>query len=1323
MSEVTIFPYDGSGTSPTNRVTENHTITEVDGFEYIYTKNGPFYGSNTLKIRLEDGTLLDEDKDYTFVRKFVDATLHVKKPIYAAIAFISRRAKGNVSIELQALGDEFSFKEDTAVRGVVSDIQELKRVSFDSLINKPKLFPVIYHDHAAASDLLGAGELTVILREILESVKQDGDPTHRHDVDSIVGLTERLANFISVGNYVSYQKDMVRQFDSPHTGTIKITIPKVVKRCAVVVPIEIIDGDRRILVVASGDVLTPDTVGSKLNVDNACCFISGKHEIDYTATMAYNPDGSMSVHVGDENTEWVKPFVSIRDISTTVPNALNDRVIDIISGSNEPDVETYVIQTASIEDLNDMKQAIVTVIESEVNTLNSRIDTLSDSIGNDLGGELGAIRVALALLTATVANTYVPKTGGTFSRLTITTKIDAAEGVFGKVIGKLLSASVGAPSDYNAVVNAGKLFLGINDTTSLPNNGKNYGYDLTAVGTVNDGIELKLNVKTLGSNDVLELLKVVGPKIVISALVEADTITSNVVNVVDVLSVKNINMIVDEENAVDAVSSVRVIMGADTGAVSSTAANAVYQYILKSSGNKDGYTLTLTGMTNAEEMSFELLHLNGKKLTVGADLAVRDIFNVDSEQGVLVKRPFKLINGSKEWKLEAKSSGDIELSDSGLNNTMSIAAAETVLKAKSLTHKYKLLASNGDVGLVIDINGTNIKFTDSVGNVIMDRDISDNVTSILETLKVVTEHGTVTVKSINDNAHIVETTLPLIQFNQRIAAADGILFDGTNKQTMLQGSKDWIMELGNSNDGVSLRSKDAALNIVQGSGMDISIDKIENGLAGRGLSPEAKREAAEALFYSKTVLRILSSNEIEVAASKLSISIDDTEYAFTKSGLVLGDVVAVRNDVYTEAPKNILLNPGFETYSDMGSENIITLGVDMPWEYARGKKTCGWALVDGDKTNPELPVAGKCIINVYSAYGKGTMAARGVHISTKGNGWGVRRSGKMHSVVDSSAIRGLINTNNAHNTDNFYTLTTVFKRGVSTSYVDTAKHKYSLVASFSPIMENTTVDYTKSVEVTVDSTTAVLNSGLKYVTNEVNLSELIRTTDNDLAGIQVTYMIRVEPIDPANFSLSDANAGFLADKAAVWSVYSPTLVPGKLGLLELSHDYIRERDRLKPYFGTTVTTVLSTPMRTFNNGTYFCTFMLPEVDKACATVKSDGGAYTHGLFKGRKFYLGAPRDDYAADAEDQISILTFKATVTPTTVPYNVVKNHLTVRTNIVNTPTAIQYLSGNGIIGYGAQILMSIGVIWTVPISEGYSNDETVTSKPLTAVAKNVEI
>lgn len=150
MPSAVTYPLDIEGNSPSNLVTEIHTVTQLNLAMYriIVPVHAPFYLTNFSLIHIGTGgaeTPLTEGVDYAFCLPFEAASRSLQRLLYGGIAIINPNLSGTYRTTYQCLGDKWSANRDYVLQALAASTYNPRRVYWDQVTNVQDLFPPIRH--------------------------------------------------------------------------------------------------------------------------------------------------------------------------------------------------------------------------------------------------------------------------------------------------------------------------------------------------------------------------------------------------------------------------------------------------------------------------------------------------------------------------------------------------------------------------------------------------------------------------------------------------------------------------------------------------------------------------------------------------------------------------------------------------------------------------------------------------------------------------------------------------------------------------------------------------------------------------------------------------------------------------------------------------------------------------------------------------------------------------------------------------------------------------------------------------------------------------
>lgn len=168
---ATAYPFDPTGTNPSNRVTgEQHVITSASGqnYHFIVPTYAPFFSEGcTVSYKAIDNTIryLVEGIDFYFCFQFIAASRSCAKPIYGGISFLNLELAGLVTIVYQTVGGEWTL-DPVKINEILSDTVRNPRVtSWEHVASVPNLFPTVDHEWNLV-DLVGMSDVSDKVNDI-----------------------------------------------------------------------------------------------------------------------------------------------------------------------------------------------------------------------------------------------------------------------------------------------------------------------------------------------------------------------------------------------------------------------------------------------------------------------------------------------------------------------------------------------------------------------------------------------------------------------------------------------------------------------------------------------------------------------------------------------------------------------------------------------------------------------------------------------------------------------------------------------------------------------------------------------------------------------------------------------------------------------------------------------------------------------------------------------------------------------------------------------------------------------------------------------------
>jgi len=168
------YALDLTGAQPANKITgETHTISPINGrnYHFIIPTFAPFF-ANSMKLFQVVGVNqipMTEGVDWHPALQFSGATLATAKPIYGAVSFTNLQFAGDIVIEYQTLGGEYTLDVPTMVQVIADIVYNPRGATWEQVTNLQTMFPPINHPWDF-NDMVGQTELIQQLGRIEDAI-------------------------------------------------------------------------------------------------------------------------------------------------------------------------------------------------------------------------------------------------------------------------------------------------------------------------------------------------------------------------------------------------------------------------------------------------------------------------------------------------------------------------------------------------------------------------------------------------------------------------------------------------------------------------------------------------------------------------------------------------------------------------------------------------------------------------------------------------------------------------------------------------------------------------------------------------------------------------------------------------------------------------------------------------------------------------------------------------------------------------------------------------------------------------------------------------
>lgn len=310
------YPYDPTGTEPTNVVTDlPHPLTPVQGKGYslIVPKAGPFFKKDFKLVHKTSGKELTPDVDYVFTHLVMDLTHSLQMHIYGSITVVNQRYMGDVIPIYRTLGGQFVLDDNKFAEYAIHLLEADGAYPWDKLTDIPGEFPPDEHQVPI--------ETTAGYDELIDAVQGfsiGGD--HMHDIHHIRHLDDRLRNKLDANGSYKVLTDAKLHVQNTFVGSVQCRLPKVKTQCLIRAKIQITDGSLIKSLEVSGvvkpynDGVIPERWGAPRIKPSYDCW-------DGDVYLSYDSEHYPVVILGNDK-EWNDAHIAIIEYFTVNPDEL-----------------------------------------------------------------------------------------------------------------------------------------------------------------------------------------------------------------------------------------------------------------------------------------------------------------------------------------------------------------------------------------------------------------------------------------------------------------------------------------------------------------------------------------------------------------------------------------------------------------------------------------------------------------------------------------------------------------------------------------------------------------------------------------------------------------------------------------------------------------------------------------------------------------------------------------------------------------------------------------------------------------------------------------
>jgi hypothetical protein len=205
------FPFDPSGTSAANRITnEQHVITAVNfrDYHYVIPNFAPFFEESlTIKLQFPDSSQrnLVQGVDYYLSNQFLDASRACAKPIYGSISFLDTDTQGILSISYNTVGGEWNLSTAEITRILAEEMRNPRTTTWEQITYLPERFPVVDHEWDLV-DMVGMSKVVNSIDDVRDAILSGnggGLSAHINNYSNPHNVTKAQVGLSNVQNYTT----------------------------------------------------------------------------------------------------------------------------------------------------------------------------------------------------------------------------------------------------------------------------------------------------------------------------------------------------------------------------------------------------------------------------------------------------------------------------------------------------------------------------------------------------------------------------------------------------------------------------------------------------------------------------------------------------------------------------------------------------------------------------------------------------------------------------------------------------------------------------------------------------------------------------------------------------------------------------------------------------------------------------------------------------------------------------------------------------------------------------------------------------------------
>lgn len=363
------YDLDLSGTNPNNLVSgEVHTVP-LNNSRAFATNYGPYYSDSVVVKVKATGVVLTQGVDYQCLYLYPEATARSGKPVNAVIHIINESVDGDVMVDYQVVGGEYSSNA-YALEEIIAALEiDNRAISWANITNKPVTFPPEPHLHPA-TDLYGFEYLVDAVNDLTSAVLLGDTASHDQIYLRIATVKKQLEDDYNAK--IKTLTDRVNQLETDmDNGFTNLQTQLTALSTVVTTHINRRDNPHVVTYTQTGSVPTSRTINGKALTANIVLTAGdvsaySKTEIDAKVVALQNADTQLQTN--------------INNLSTVVTTHINRR--------DNPHVVTYT-QTGSVPTSRTVNgralTSNITITAADTGTYSSgQIDAMFANVNNQI---------------------------------------------------------------------------------------------------------------------------------------------------------------------------------------------------------------------------------------------------------------------------------------------------------------------------------------------------------------------------------------------------------------------------------------------------------------------------------------------------------------------------------------------------------------------------------------------------------------------------------------------------------------------------------------------------------------------------------------------------------------------------------------------------------------------------------------------------------------------------------------------------------------------------------------------------------------------------